>query len=134
MLAHAEASPPTPNTGSIRTDLLALARDRLATMALPHARAIAAAIINEPPDSELAGASLVHRERSLAASREIVERAIARGELPPGADPEMVHQPLMSMLFGGVILKRAAPDEAFLVRIIDALVVGAAHDAGRRGR
>jgi AcrR family transcriptional regulator len=121
-----------PNTGDIRGDLMALARQRLETMSLPRTRAIAAAIISEPPESELVVGTQIFRERSRKIVRTVVARAIARGELPEGTDPELIQQPLFSMLFGGVILRREAPSPTFVVRMIDALLVGAAHDATTR--
>jgi len=54
--------------------------------------------------------------------------------VPPHTDAELIQQPLFSVLFGGAILKREVPDEVFVARLIDALLVGAAHDAKTRAR
>ena len=132
MVASSDSFQKAPDTGAIRSDLMALARQRLATMSLPRTRAIAAAIISEPPESELVIGAQVFRERSRAIVHEVVARAIARGELHPHTDAELIQQPLFSVLFGGVILKREVPDEIFVARLIDALLVGAAHDAKTR--
>jgi hypothetical protein len=70
--------------------------------------------------------------RSRLMVEEIVARGIARGELPKGTDAELIHQPLLALLFAGAIMRRAAPDEAYLTRLIDGLVVGASHDATKR--
>lgn len=134
MTAAHDSTQKAPDTGAIRSDLMMLARQRLATMSLPRTRAIAAAIISEPPDSELVLGTQVFRERSRAIVYEVVARAVARAELPANVDPEMIQQPLFSMLFGGVILKREVPDQSFIERMIDALLVGAAHDAKTRAR
>jgi AcrR family transcriptional regulator len=134
MAASSDKLQKAPDTGSIRSDLMALARQRLASMSLPRTRAIAAAIISEPPESELVTGTQVFRERSRAIVHEVVARAVARGELPPHTDAELIQQPLFSVLFGGVILRREVPDEVFLARLIDALLVGAAHDATTRGQ
>lgn len=123
-----------PDTGAIRGDLMALVRQRLATMSLPRTRAIAVAIISEPPESELVASTQVFRDRSRVVVHEVVARAVARGELPPDTDAELIQQPLFSVLFGGALLKRAVPSEDFLARLIDALLVGAAHDAETRQR
>ncbi|MEA2751178.1 MAG: hypothetical protein QOI41_5321 [Myxococcales bacterium] len=121
-----------PDTGAVRSDLMEVARYRLATMSLPHARAIAAAIISEPPESELVAGARLLGTASRAMVGEIVARGIARGELPKETDPELIHQPLLAVLFAGAIMRRAVPDEAYLTRLIDGLVVGAAHDAATR--
>jgi AcrR family transcriptional regulator len=134
MTAAHDSQPKAPDTGAIRSDLMMLARQRLETMSLPRTRAIAAAIISEPPDSELVLGTQVFRERARALVYEVVARAVARGELPANVDPEMIQQPLFSMLFGGVILRREVPDERFIERMIDALLIGAAHDANTRAR
>jgi AcrR family transcriptional regulator len=134
MVQSSDSMKEAPDTGAIRSDLMALARQRLATMSLPRTRAIAAAIISEPPESDLVTGTQMFRERSRAIVHEVVARAVARGELPEGTDPELIQQPLFSVLFGGVILKREIPDEVFVARLIDALLAGAAHDAEVRGR
>jgi AcrR family transcriptional regulator len=126
--------PPAPDTGSIRGDLMALAMQRLEAMSLPRTRAIAAAIISEPPDSELVTSTQEFRERSRRMVHDVVARAIARGELPRGADAELIQAPLFAMLFAGAIMKRETPEQSFIARLIDALLVGAAHDVEMRAR
>lgn len=126
---HERMLPAAPDTGAIRSDLMALARQRLETMSLPRTRAIAAAVISEPPDSELTMSTHEFRERSRRMVSEVVTRAIRRGELPAGADAELIQVPLFAVLFSGAIMKRESPSEPFLARLIDALLVGAAHDA-----
>ncbi|MDP9035862.1 MAG: TetR/AcrR family transcriptional regulator [Myxococcota bacterium] len=129
MLANADTQVTMPDTGSIRSDLLSLARQRIASMSLPRVRAIAAALMNEPPESELLTGTEVFRERSRAQVAEVIGRAAERGELPPNVDADLIHRPLYAVLFAGVLLKREMPTESFLTRLIDALLVGAVHDA-----
>lgn len=128
MVATKDSDEP-PDTGSVRGDLLALAKRRLETMSLPRTRALAAAMISEAPDSELVQGAQAFREKARAMVAEVVERAIVRGELPPRTDPDLIQQPLFSVLFSGVLLRRELPSEPFILRLIDALLVGAAHDA-----
>ena len=45
---------------------------------------------------------------------------------------QLIQQPLLALLFAGAIMRRAVPDEAYLTRLIDGLVIGASHDATKR--
>lgn len=45
---------------------------------------------------------------------------------------QLIQQPLLALLFAGDIMRRAVPDEAYLTRLIDGLVIGAPHVATKR--
>jgi AcrR family transcriptional regulator len=89
---------PTPDTGSLEGDLARVAENwvRLANVRR-GGRAVAHFIAEVQSDPDLAVAwreRFVNRIRD--ARRPIVERAIARGEIPAGSDPELI----MDLLFG----------------------------------
>lgn len=112
-----------PETGDVRTDLLVLwttspvpARRHDLSRPIAISRALAAA----GPDPDVAAAHHALWERRLALVRSIVECAIAAGQLPATADPEL----LMDLLFGAfharVIARGALPTPRFLTQIMDA--------------
>lgn len=83
---------PVRDTGTLRGDLLASARDwiRLVTRT-PSGRTLAWLLAESLTDPDLAGAwreLVLHRMRD--DRRAIVSRAVARGEIPAGTDPDLI--------------------------------------------
>ncbi len=94
------AGQPTRDTGSLEGDLLATARGWIGSFKrAPSGRILRGLIAAVQNDPGLAGA---WRERFVEPVREqrrpIVERAIERGEIPAGSDPELI----LDMLFGPI--------------------------------
>ena len=104
------------NTGSLQGDLLALVRAFHVGMATPAARQLAPALI-----SELAGnPELVTRFQDTflaaeqAAFAEIIERAVARGELAGPVDPAMAHLLLLGALAAALYIINLPVDDAMV--------------------
>jgi len=92
------ASQPTPDTGTLEGDLLYVARNWVRSANRRRdGRTVAGLIAEVQSDTDLADVwrdrfvSRIRRER-----RPIVERAVARGEIPAGSDPELI----MDLLYG----------------------------------
>ena len=86
------AGQPMPDTGTLQGDLLATARDWIRTVKrLPWGRTLRSLVAEVQNNPSLAGA---WRERFMgrvrADRRLIVERAVERGEVPAGSDPELI--------------------------------------------
>ena len=92
------ATQPTAQTGTLEGDLLSTARSWIRSATSPQGgRTLAGLIAEVQRDPDLAKiwrARFVSRVRQ--ARRLIIERAIARGEIPAGSDPEVI----MDLLFG----------------------------------
>ncbi|MBF6211318.1 TetR/AcrR family transcriptional regulator C-terminal ligand-binding domain-containing protein [Nocardia puris] len=89
LLSRVDADIPIPDTGSVRTDLEEFTRRLMRFGASPFGAALirgAGFAGGDPETTETRREFWIAR---LAASEEIVRRAIARGELPPTADPRM---------------------------------------------
>ncbi len=89
---------PTPNTGSLEGDLLHVAESwvRLANIR-GAGRTLAHFIAEVQSDPDLAAAWREHFVNRIRRERQpIIERAIARGEIPAGSDPELI----MDLLYG----------------------------------
>lgn len=89
---------PTRDTGALEGDLLATARDWIRTVKrLPWGRTLRGLVAEVQRDPSLASA---WRERFVnqvrGQRRPVVERAIARGEIPARSDPELI----LDMLYG----------------------------------
>ncbi|HEY7104763.1 MAG TPA: TetR/AcrR family transcriptional regulator [Acidimicrobiia bacterium] len=101
-LVHsAQLALPSPDTGSLRSDLLALQERQVELMNAPMSRRVTAGLVADlTADPELAE-SYVHQY--LVPRREIVwsvlRRGVERGELDPDVDLALVYDLLMGPLF-----------------------------------
>ena len=84
-----------PDTGDIVQDFLIVARRLSSILRTKRGRALYLVVLQDA----IAGGELRAPGADRRDARAIVERGIARGELPPGTDPELV----MGTLFGAVI-------------------------------
>jgi len=115
-----------PNTGSLRADLLSTARSIIAFASSPEGHSVISMVFAEGMEPELARiASSLRREHD-AVPKAMIEAAVKRGELAKGADALL----LMETLFGSIVhrmfLTQQPVDGAFLARLIDLLLLGAA--------
>lgn len=133
MLERAGEHISVPDTGSLREDLLELARTAAANAATPEVAAMARAVAAESPrDSRLAEANGRFWAERLALDRVIVERAIERGEVRPGLDPSRVIEAVLGPIHLRLLLTGETVDGGFLEEIVDVVVEGIASRTGRR--
>jgi AcrR family transcriptional regulator len=124
MLERAAEHIAVPDTGSLRKDLLELARTAAANAASPEVAAMARAVAAESPhDSRLAAANRRFWDERLALAGAIVERAIERGEVAAGTDPRQVIEAVLGPIHLRLLLTGEPVDRSFLEGIVD-LVVG----------
>jgi len=123
------AGQPTEDTGSLEGDLEATALDWIrAVNRSPWGRTLKELIAEVQSDPSLAGA---WRERFVIPIRQqrrpIVERAIARGEIPKGSDPELIMDLLYGPLYHRYLNGHLPLDDAF-ARSVARMVAAAASD------
>jgi AcrR family transcriptional regulator len=127
MLERAGEHISVPDTGSLRKDLLELARTAAANAASPEVAAMARAVAAEAPhDSKLAAANRRFWAERLALDAVIVERAIERGEVAVGTDPQRVIESVLGPIHLRLLLTGEAVDRTFLQGIVDVVVDGVA--------
>jgi AcrR family transcriptional regulator len=120
MLERGREQVPIPDTGSLRSDLLAYGRAIMASLRTPESEGAVRAVASiADPDSPIAQAS-----RSFWAARydlagEIVDRAIARGEIPRDADPHVVIEAIVAPIYFRLLLRADKLDRRFLERLAD---------------
>jgi AcrR family transcriptional regulator len=89
-----------PDTGSIASDLRELARSVQAVLSDPRGAAITRALVTGTQISpEIRALMQEYWSERLVATSAIVDRAIARGELPEGTDPAAVMRAVAAPLF-----------------------------------
>ena len=132
MLARAGEHISVPDTGSLRGDLLTLARTAAANAASPEVAAMARAVVAESPhDDRLAAANRHFWAERLALDGAIVERAIERGEVAAGTDPVRVIEAVIGPIHLRLLLTGEPVERSFLEAIVDVVVDGVARRQGR---
>jgi AcrR family transcriptional regulator len=102
-----------PDTGSVDSDLLLLARAVQAVLSAPQGAAILTGlIVGGLASAELAGVMRQYWAVRLEAISVIVDRAVSRGELPAGTNPAALMRTLAAPLFYQLLVARAPVTEA----------------------
>ena len=118
--------PPPLETGDLRADLvraLLVTRDRLA---IPARAAVMRMLQAERANPEVAAISARLRARHRAVREGMVARAIARGDLPAGADAALITEIILSTVHARLLLHGDAVDEAYIGAVVDTVLAGAA--------
>jgi AcrR family transcriptional regulator len=133
MLERAGEHISVPDTGSLREDLLELARTAAANAATPEVAAMARAVAaGSPHDPRLAAANRRFWEERLALDAAIVERAIERGEVASGTDAVRVIESVLGPIHLRLLLTGEPVDRDFLEGVVDTVVDGVARRTGRK--
>ena len=124
MLVHF-ATDPTENTGSLRGDLAVILRAQREMYTHPLAKGLIPLVLEasfrDPVTAEALSTRFIQRQRT--AVIEMLERAVARGEIEAIADVHFVVDQLYSpMLFRTVLPGMQAIDEAYEQSIADAVL------------
>ena len=132
MLARAEERVPIPDTGSLRDDLRALAEAVAADSRSPESQAVVRAVAAEAAP----GTALLEAKRRFWAERfaldgEVVQRAIARGEVGEDVDPQTAVEAVLGPLYFRLLVTGEELDDEFIGRIVD-LVVAALQNQSPR--
>ena len=126
VVACREGQPRFVPTGGLRDDLLSLLRNKARTISTPRQRAISSAISTLDPSISAALLQELRRRR-YTMPRDVVEAAVARGELPAETDTEFLTQLLLAPIFyRSLVLRETVPDE-LIVQTIDTVLAGAKH-------
>lgn len=124
---HSAEVIPIPDTGSLAGDLQLLARQVVANIGSEagsrRSRSIAAAAATSDELTEAMHAFWAHR---LALSAQIVERAIQRGELPPGTDANLIIEAVIGPLWLRLLLTGEPISEDLADDIVNLVVCGIA--------
>jgi AcrR family transcriptional regulator len=126
--------PEPPDTGSLREDLVAFQHARLEIMNDPANRAVVAGLVSESvADPDLAEAFLGWYRHRNARPKEILERAIERGELPAGIDLELINDLLLGPLFLRSVVRGERLDPSLVDETVDVVLSGFGHSSRMRG-
>jgi AcrR family transcriptional regulator len=127
-------SQPTPDTGSLRGDLLAALRNWIRTVkGTVTGRTLAGLIAEVQRDPELAE---IWRERFVtrvrAQHRVMVDRASERGEISASVDPDVILDLLFGSAYHRLLQSHLPLTDRFAQAVVDTVVAGA--QSGQTGR
>lgn len=122
------AAQPVPDTGSLRGDLVAALVPSSAALSEPRWMRLAAAFVAGQADDEALRerARLAWEERRRA-TRVMVARAVARGELLPSVDADLLLDLLTGAVHYRLLVRPVGVDEGTVREAIDLVLDGALH-------
>ncbi|NGX09636.1 TetR/AcrR family transcriptional regulator C-terminal ligand-binding domain-containing protein [Mycobacteroides franklinii] len=126
LLSRSQELLPVPDTGALRGDLIAFARLIAAYLASPLGLALSRAMAVAEDDAELAEGRASFWRVRYDAVRVMFDRAVQRGELVPGVDPEVVLELCVAPLHFRALLVRRPIEDAVLEQMVDTLLRGVA--------
>jgi AcrR family transcriptional regulator len=132
VLDDSERSLPIPDTGRLRSDLIALLNELANYLTSPLGCALAhvMAVAGRDPVTDDARAEFWRARRQVV--QPIFERAIARGELPATTDCALLMETVSAPLHYRTLISHEPLDPAWQSRVID-LVLGGASDPTGHG-
>ncbi len=126
MLSRSAQAIPLPDTGTIRGDLLAIARAVTAYITSPGGRAILHATLL-PVNDAYTDARHAFWSGRLEALCPVVHRGLDRGELRADTDPRLLLETLVAPLHGRLLLTGEPIDDDLPERVVDMVLDGAAN-------
>lgn len=126
-----ELSP--PDTGSLHGDIVATLRlmaDGIGGQDAALMAGVLRAMRSTPELGHCVRAEILEKKRYIG--RTIVARAIARGELPDGADPAVWHEVGASLMFFRILVTGEPVDDAFLAHVADDVLIPLLVHSGRK--
>lgn len=130
--SHGASTIPIPDTGDLRRDLHAMARNIADFHALPGNRRLVEGMVAAAAREK--GAEQVLRETFRNRLRQVsvlVERAVARGEVPPGTDAEEVIAALGAPFYYRLLISRRPLDAECVRTSAESAYLAAVHGVFR---
>ncbi len=116
---------PVADTGSLRSDLVALMRDIVIVWRDPaNVEYLGALVAAQHENADLGRAYRRQLEDRRAATSAIVIRAVKRGELDPDANGDLLLDLLSGIVLQRVLLRRLPLGDDFAETIVDQLLAG----------
>lgn len=119
------ARPRVRSTGSLRGDLLLLARTYVGMASQPIGRSVVRMLMAESSDPEVVALVRALRDSTMNAPRELIAAAVERGELARGRGHEALLDALAGAMQHRLFFLHEEADEAFLRSLVDLLLYGA---------
>ena len=116
---------PVPDTGRLRSDLVALAMAIAAQISQPQVTALIRTLVAEGP--RLPAFQETARSfwsKRFALTGRVIERAVLRGELPPETDVALLLESLIGPLYLRLLVTGEELSEEFIAGVVDVVLDG----------
>jgi AcrR family transcriptional regulator len=124
--AAREQPVPLPDTGSFRSDMVAIAHLVREEISPSSPSSVGAALLGEASrDAEVAERLRAFADFRFGQGKPVYDRAVARGELRADADWRIVAELLVGWIFHVSVVSRREPDDATLEHAVGLIVDGA---------
>ncbi len=113
-----------PDTGSLRGDIIATLRvmaDGIGGQDAALMAGVLRAMRSTPELADCVRTQVLEQKRYIG--QVLVERAVARGELPTDADPDVWHEVAPALMFFRILVTDGPVDDAFLTHVADDVLV-----------
>jgi AcrR family transcriptional regulator len=127
LLDQRDADVPVPDTGSLREDLRRLAHSIVRTLTSPVGAALARTMAAQSGPAPAIARFWAER---LQLAGVIVARAVERGELPPGTDPQLLIEAMVGPLYLRLLYTARPLTPAYADQLVDLLLEGVASAGG----
>jgi hypothetical protein len=124
LLTLRDHEPPAPQTGSLRENLIAMLRAKVALVSTGRGRKILRALIAFE-DEEVARLARALRKQRYRVPIAVIQRAIVRGELPPDTDPSLLAEVLLAPMYYRIIVLNQPISGRYIERVVDQVLAGA---------
>jgi AcrR family transcriptional regulator len=124
LLNYSEVHLPIPDTGSLREDLAAFASELATYLTTPLGRALLYAMATTGEDPAIAEARTAFWQTRYELASAMIERAVARRELPATVDSRLALEALIAPLNFRALLTDEPPDEDLPRRLADLVLDG----------
>jgi AcrR family transcriptional regulator len=128
-LREAKAPAETVEVGDLRTDVLAWLHETLSFANTPVGKGIIRVVLAERGQPELAAIAKALRKEQQKLRVGLVTRAIERGDLPAGTDPELLSDLLFIPIITRAITFGDRIPDGYIERAVDIILAGARADA-----
>jgi len=122
----------SPDTGSLREDLLEMLRGFRAFLESARGQSLSRMVLAEGLDSEISRLARAVRDAKDAAPKRVIARAIQRGELPRGSDADLILHTLTGAIQHKVMFLGEHLSDRQLAQLVDLVLLGATQGGARR--
>jgi AcrR family transcriptional regulator len=123
--AKREGQPPFRESGDLHDDLTRLLAEKAESLATPRGRAIASALSALQHGSDPAIRDTLRALRYELPSA-MIEKAVARGELPAGIDPVFVAELLYAPIFHRLLVLNEVVGRDYIASVVEHVLAGVA--------
>ncbi len=134
LASDAQSKLVAPQTGSLRSDLLAIGRTFVGLASSPEGQSVMRMMMAEGSDPEVADLEKSLRETFECVPSSIVANAVARGEIAPSGSHPVMLDAFVGAIHHRIFMMNEPVTEDFLARLADIVLLGALLPAAREAQ